>query len=78
MKLKEMGIDWHPIRTAPKNVRILLANGELVASGKYRYPTIYDVKKEFCFDGIMLKSDATHWMPLPTPPVEPTRLKSTE
>lgn len=61
---------WQPIETVPKKRRVLLTNGELIATGRYRLPTIFDIKKEVCYDSGLTKSDATHWMPLPQPPKE--------
>lgn len=42
----EMNIGWRPIETTSRNDRIMLVGCELVSSGSYRYPPIYDTKKE--------------------------------
>ncbi len=63
-------MEWQPIETAPKDRRILLWNGDFIASGAYEGGVIdgfimhRDVDDDWSID------EPTHWMPLPAPPTD--------
>lgn len=56
---------WRPIETAPKDIDVLLWNGDGVHIGKY----ITEYGKFYARDMLAPKSYPTHWQPLPKPPV---------
>ena len=63
---------WRPINTAPKDgTAILLAVGKIVGSGRFVHcaPWGGHWKDRYYFDGGTHPSGATHWMPLPEPPM---------
>lgn len=51
---------WQPIETAPKDVNVLLSNGERMLLGKWG---------EYCKLNV---PGFTHWMSLPPPPARTT------
>ena len=64
-------MEWQPIETAPKDVRILFywlkgysGRGTKVEIGAHNQDEYYD------FDGAMFLYEPTHWMTLPDPPKE--------
>lgn len=75
-------MEWQPIETAPKDgSMIVLGNEFIVWMGKYMrvYPSGYVPACPWTFDmlntnyavGDVISLLPTHWMPLPTPPVQP-------
>ncbi len=64
---------WMPIETAPKKERVLLWNGTGMYCGHWAKSIETDdeawIIAEFGNDGDQLLIKATHWMPLPAPPV---------
>ena len=73
---------WQPIETAPRDgTEILMTNGVNVSSGQWfsEYGGTYDQEGapngDGCDDGWSdwsggMQPDPTHWMPLPSPPIE--------
>ena len=80
-KLKPL-TGWQPIETAPRDgTEILMTNGVNVSSGQWfsEYGGTYDQEGapngDGCDDGWSdwsggMQPDPTHWMPLPSPPIE--------
>lgn len=60
-------MEWRPIETAPIAKNVLVAVGK-----KVTYAALYEGKKQgwWGYDGSPLKTQPTHWMPLPKPPEE--------
>lgn len=59
---------WQPIETAPKDTWILLANGKVVSSGRFRKHDVFRLYG-FIRDGAEMPDESiTHWMPLPDAP----------
>jgi len=64
---------WMPIDTAPRDERVLLWNGTGTYCGHWAKSIETDdeawIIAEFGNEGDQLLIKATHWMPLPAPPV---------
>lgn len=57
---------WQPIETAPKDVVIILAEGDWVTWGQYR--------PGYGWMSFSIKLNPTHWRHLPAPPSKGTQL----
>ena len=66
---------WQPIDTAPKDgTRVLLTDGKFTQIGLWcQWLSVPGNPEEWFYEGGRGWNDPTHWMPLPTPPLEEAR-----
>jgi len=66
--------EWQPIETAPKDDDVLVlirySNGYSIdiANWQEYYPKGFYWASARCVDGLHIRGNVTHWMPLPEPP----------